>query len=304
MRRPARDRARCRVRCTAILAATRGAQPLRDGAEAFAAALDIGAQQLRAQPAADPRIAHAMNVRIGAQRPAQARRGVIEPLPRQRQNFVGAPAARGPPTQFGAARILIAPPTGQARGAPANRYRRRRSARTGTAISAAAVGVGARRSAAKSISVTSVSWPTAEISGMKLAAAARTTISSLNDHRSSSEPPPRATMMRSGRGGSAADSRQRVEAVDRGGDFRGGAFALHLDRPDQHVARETVGEPMQDVADHGAGRRGDDADDRRQERQQLLARLVEQTLGGEFLLALLQAAPSARRSRPAPASRR
>ena len=35
---------------------------------------------------------------------------------------------------------------------------------------------------------------------MRLAAAARTTISSLNDHRSSSEPPPRATIRRSGRG--------------------------------------------------------------------------------------------------------
>src|SRR5215470_11760774 len=45
-----------------------------------------------------------------------------------------------------------------------------------------------------------VSWPTAEMSGIMLAAAARTTISSLNDHRSSSEPPPRATMIKSGRG--------------------------------------------------------------------------------------------------------
>ena len=74
------------------------------------------------------------------------------------------------------------------------------SARTGTAISAAAVGVGARRSAAWSISVVSVSWPTAAISGMALAAAARTTISSLKAHRSSRLPPPRATIRRSGRG--------------------------------------------------------------------------------------------------------
>ena len=36
--------------------------------------------------------------------------------------------------------------------------------------------------------------------GMRLAAAARTTISSLNAHRSSSEPPPRATISTSGRG--------------------------------------------------------------------------------------------------------
>ena len=70
----------------------------------------------------------------------------------------------------------------------------------GTAISAAPVGVGARRSEAKSISVVSVSWPMAEMSGMALLAVARTTISSLKPHKSSSEPPPRATMMRSGLG--------------------------------------------------------------------------------------------------------
>ena len=72
--------------------------------------------------------------------------------------------------------------------------------RTGTASSAAAVGVGARLSETKSISVVSVSCPTAEISGMSLAAAARATLSSLNPHRSSIEPPPRATISRSGRG--------------------------------------------------------------------------------------------------------
>ena len=75
-----------------------------------------------------------------------------------------------------------------------------RSSRTGTAISAAAVGVGARRSAAWSIRVVSVSCPTAEISGITLAAAARATLSSLNPQRSSIEPPPRATISRSGRG--------------------------------------------------------------------------------------------------------
>ena len=160
------------------------------------------------------------------------------------------------------------------------------SARTGTASSAAAVGVGARTSAAKSISVTSVSWPTAAISGIMLAAAARTTISSLNDHKSSSEPPPRATMSRSGRRIGPSHGK-RVEALDGGGDLLGGAFALHAHRPHQHVAREAVGKPMQDVADDGAGRRGDDADQFRQERQQLLSRRVEQAFGGELFLALL-----------------
>ena len=188
---------------------------------------------------------------------------MIEPLPRQRQALRRHPAARARPSATRSA----APPDCAANEASARRASEptstMSSARTGTAISAAAVGVGARRSAAKSISVTSVSWPTAEISGMKLAAAARTTISSLNDHRSSSEPPPRATMIRSGRG-SAPCSGKRVEAVDRGGDFGGRALALHFHRPDQNAARKAVGEPMQDVADHGAGRRGDDADHRRQ----------------------------------------
>ena len=45
---------------------------------------------------------------------------------------------------------------------------------------------------------------------------------------------------------------------------------------------------MQDVADHRAGRRGDDADHAGQERNELLARLVEQAFGGELLLALFE----------------
>ena len=44
---------------------------------------------------------------------------------------------------------------------------------------------------------------------------------------------------------------------------------------------------MQDVADDGAGRRGDDADALRQKRQELLARFLEQSFGGELLFALL-----------------
>ncbi len=54
--------------------------------------------------------------------------------------------------------------------------------------------------------VQSVSWPTAEISGIALAAAARATLSSLKPHRSSRLPPPRATMIRSGRGTSPLPS--------------------------------------------------------------------------------------------------
>src|SRR2546423_15427599 len=60
--------------------------------------------------------------------------------------------------------------------------------------SAAAEGVGARRSATKSAIVKSVSCPTAEITGTEQAAMARATLSSLKVHKSSIDPPPRATM--------------------------------------------------------------------------------------------------------------
>ena len=82
--------------------------------------------------------------------------------------------------------------------------------------------------------------------------------------------------------------RQRVEAFDRVGDFAGRGLALHAHRPDQHAARKAVGQPMQNVADDRAGRRRHDADHLGQERNELLARLVEQAFGGELLLALLQ----------------
>ncbi len=61
--------------------------------------------------------------------------------------------------------------------------------------SAAAEGVGARRSATKSEMLKSTSWPTAEITGTGDTWIARARPSSLNSHRSSSDPPPRPTMI-------------------------------------------------------------------------------------------------------------
>ena len=63
--------------------------------------------------------------------------------------------------------------------------------------SAAADGVGTRRSAAKSQMVKSISWPTALITGILLAAISRASISSLKHQRSSMLPPPRVTTMTS-----------------------------------------------------------------------------------------------------------
>ena len=65
------------------------------------------------------------------------------------------------------------------------------ASRDGLTSSAAAVGVAARLSATKSQMVKSVSWPTPLMVGMRQAAIALATISSLNDHKSSMLPPPR-----------------------------------------------------------------------------------------------------------------
>ena len=72
--------------------------------------------------------------------------------------------------------------------------------REAVTISAAAEGVGARRSDTKSAMVKSVSCPMAEMTGIELRAMARATSSSLNVQRSSREPPPRARMTTSAQG--------------------------------------------------------------------------------------------------------
>ena len=82
--------------------------------------------------------------------------------------------------------------------------------------------------------------------------------------------------------------RQGIEPRDRGGDLLGRELALHHHRPQQHPAREALGQAMQDVPDHGAGRRGDDADHLGQERQGPLAPGIEQALGGELFPPLLE----------------
>ena len=66
------------------------------------------------------------------------------------------------------------------------------SSASGTTSSAAAEGVGARTSAAKSAMVKSISWPMPLITGIGEATMARANSSSLKAHRSSKEPPPRA----------------------------------------------------------------------------------------------------------------
>ena len=68
------------------------------------------------------------------------------------------------------------------------------SSNIGTTSSAAAEGVGARKSATKSAMVKSISCPTADTTGRVDLEMARATISSLKAHKSSIEPPPLPTM--------------------------------------------------------------------------------------------------------------
>ena len=221
------------------------------------------------------------------QRPAEPARRLVEAAARQRQQLVG----RGQGARGGAQRralaVDMARRAGRAAAPPGWPAVASSSAFTGTAISAAPVGVGARMSAARSISVQSVSWPTAEISGMSDAATARASASSLKPQRSSRLPPPRATMIRSGRGiGAACGS--ALKPVDGRRHFRAARLALHAHRPDDDMQRKAVLDAVDDVADHRAGRRGDDADDARHVGQELLAAGVEQAFGGQPPLALLQ----------------
>ena len=67
-----------------------------------------------------------------------------------------------------------------------------------------------------------------------------------------------------------------VEAGDRPCHLVAGRLALHPHRPDQHMHGKPVGDAVADVADDRSGRRGDDADHLRQERQRPLARLGEE----------------------------
>ena len=75
---------------------------------------------------------------------------------------------------------------------------------SGETRTAASVGVSARRSATRSASVTSISWPTPDTTGTGEAKIARTSTSSLKLQRSSRLPPPRTSAITSTAGASRA----------------------------------------------------------------------------------------------------
>ena len=158
---------------------------------------------------------------------------------------------------------------------------RKLSARS-TTSSAAFDGVAARTSATKSAIVKSTSWPTAEITGTGQAAIARASRSSLNAQRSSADPPPRPMMTTSTSGTRAIARSARTRSARR-------LVALHA-RGAHHDARGRMPrrEDAQDVAHGRAVERRHDADAAGQHRQRTLPRGVEQALGLQLALQLLE----------------
>ena len=108
-----------------------------------------------------------------------------------------------------------------------------------------------------------------------MAAAARTTISSLKAIRSSRLPPPRATISTSGRGtgpsGGSAPKPSMAAAI-----CSAAPRPCTGDGPEEDAPREAPGDGGADVLDDRAALAGDHADDARQQRDRQLALGVEQ----------------------------
>ena len=173
--------------------------------------------------------------------------------------------------------------TARPRRAGPGRGQRTSSARSGTARLAASVGVDARTSATKSTSGVSVSWPIAEITGVRQAKTAR--------HSASSENGQQVLHAAAAAGhDDHVDARVLVEDGERVedlGDRADGPCTATL-----ITRNSTAGQRRRALVEHvalgRAGPSGDQADPGRQERQAPLAGRVEQALGGEQLLESFQ----------------
>ncbi len=82
--------------------------------------------------------------------------------------------------------------------------------------------------------------------------------------------------------------RQGIKTVDRCRHLFCRTRTLHHGRPEQHMARETVLQPVQNIPDHRTGGRGHHPDYRRQERDRLFPLGIEQPFGCELAFALLE----------------
>ena len=157
------------------------------------------------------------------------------------------------------------------------------SSAAGATSSAASLGVRARTSAARSDSVTSISCPTAETTGIREAAIARTTGSSLNAQRSSMLPPPRVT------------TRQSIGVVRRLTVSMAAAISAAAPSPCTRTGTTSTSAPRQRRANTWRKSRmaapvgtGDHGDSPHQRGQRPLAGSVEQSFPRQFLPQLPQ----------------
>ena len=146
--------------------------------------------------------------------------------------------------------------------------------------SAAAEGVSARRSAAKSLSVKSISCPTAEITGTREARTARATISVFEASAAASDD-------------EQLQPAHGVRRLDAARDFFRGADALHLGGNDEQPPLPAApAQNADEVADRRSRRRRDERDRPRERRNRALQALVEKPFGFElaaqFFESLLQ----------------
>ncbi len=153
---------------------------------------------------------------------------------------------------------------------------------SGTAASAAWVGVEQATAATSSIRVESRSWPTALTTGTRSIATVRQSVSSQKAQRSARLPPPRVTTIASTCGCAA---RSWIAAVIAGAAWRSCTGAKAQTTVPAQPRRSQAG---QQVAPGRAGLGGDDADRLRQHRPPQLPLQLEEPLGLELLAQRLE----------------
>ncbi len=166
---------------------------------------------------------------------------------------------------------------------PKSATRRSNSSLPFTTISAAALGVGARTSATKSLKVQSISCPTAEMTGICRAGDGP-------HHDFLVEAPQILETAAAAPHDQHIEPAAPVQQIDGRGDFFGRARPLHPYRRQHHVQiGESAVQYLQDVADGRARRRGHEAHVLGQQGQGFLALGSKQPFGGKFLLERLEA---------------
>ncbi len=151
-----------------------------------------------------------------------------------------------------------------------------------TTISAAADGVGARTSAAKSAIVKSTSWPTAEMMGTGEAGDGSRDRFVVERPQIFDRPAPAPD-------DHDIDAGHPNDVPDAAGNVGRGALALHTRRANDEMGiRVAAAEYLDDVANRRAVERRDDADFAGQRRQRAFTRRIEESFGLQPSLQLIE----------------